>query len=106
MFAVIRTGGKQYKVQEGDVIDVELLDTPSEKDAVFEEVLLLADGSNVTVGKPVIEGAKVTGEILGEIKDKKVIAFKFRRRKGYHRTVGHRQRKLRVKIGGISGKGK
>ena len=102
MFAVIRSGGKQYKVQEGDIIDVELMDTEEGKPAVFNEVLLFANGDAVKVGKPVLSGANVSAEVIGEIKDKKVIAFKYKRRKGYHRTVGHRQRKLRVKVSKIT----
>ncbi len=101
MFAVIRTGGKQYKVQEGDVIDVELFETEAGKTAVFDEVLMFANGDTVKVGKPTLSGATVSGEVIGEIKDKKVIAFKYKRRKGYHRTVGHRQRKIRVKVSSI-----
>jgi large subunit ribosomal protein L21 len=103
MFAVIRTGSKQYKVHEGDTIDVELLDVESGKPAVFNEVLLVADGAKVSVGKPTVSGASVTADVLGEVKGDKVIAYKYRRRQGYHRTVGHRQRYLRVKIGKIQG---
>lgn len=102
MFAVIRTGSKQYKVQEGDTIDVELLDIESGKPAVFNDVLLLAQGDKVTVGKPTVSGASVTADVIGEVKGDKVIAFKYKRRQGYHRTVGHRQRYLRVKIGKIT----
>lgn len=102
MFAVIRSGNKQYKVQTGDVIDVELFDVEEGKDATFSDVLLVADGEAVKIGKPTLAGATVTGEILGEVKADKVIAFKFRRRHGYHRTVGHRQRHLRIKVNKIS----
>ena len=98
MFAVIRTGSKQYKVKEGDVIDVELFDTGSETKATFEDVLLVADGAKVKVGQPTVAGASVSGEILGEVKAKKVVAYKYRRREGYHRKVGHRQRHIRVKV--------
>jgi large subunit ribosomal protein L21 len=103
MFAVIKTGGKQYKVQKGDQIDVELIDCEENKPAVFDEVLLIGDGDKVTIGRPLVEGASVKADILGEVKDKKVVAFNFRRRKGSHRTVGHRQKKLRVKISDIKG---
>lgn len=102
MFAVIRTGSKQYKVQEGDTIDVELLDAEPGQSAVFNDVLLIANGDAVRVGQPTVAGASVTAEVLGEVKGDKVIAFKYKRRQGYHRTVGHRQRRLRVKIGKIS----
>jgi large subunit ribosomal protein L21 len=105
MFAVIRTGGKQYKVAAGDVIDVELIDAEAGKTAVFNEVLMIGNGDTVTVGSPTISGATVSGEVIDEaVKGEKVIAFKFKRRKGYHRTVGHRQKHTRVKIGAIAAK--
>ncbi len=97
-YAIIRTGGRQFRVAEGDTVDVDLLDTKVGKDASFGDVLMFADGKNVTQGDPVIEGAKVTGEVIEHRKDKKVVAFKYRRRKGYHRTVGHRRKLTRVKI--------
>jgi large subunit ribosomal protein L21 len=102
MFAVIRTGGKQYKVQEGDVLNVELLGSKDDKSASFE-VLLIGNGDKVTLGNPLVKGASVTADILGEVKEKKVTAFKYKRRQGYHRTVGHRQRKTQVKIKSIVG---
>ncbi|MEP6937866.1 MAG: 50S ribosomal protein L21 [Chthoniobacterales bacterium] len=101
-FAIIKTGGRQHRVAEGDVIDVDLLDVESGKEAVFGEVVMYADGDKLTHGTPMISGATVTGEVLEQRKDKKVIAFKYRRRKGYHRTVGHRRKLTRVKITGIS----
>ena len=102
MFAVIRTGSKQYKVSEGDLIDVELLEGAEPgKSTVFNDVLLVSNGDAVSVGKPTVAGATVTGEVMGEVKGDKVIAFKYHRTEGYHRTVGHRQRYLRVKIGKI-----
>ncbi|MEM6821469.1 MAG: 50S ribosomal protein L21 [Verrucomicrobiota bacterium] len=102
MFAVIKTGGKQYKVQEGDTVDLELTGAEGEKNTVFDDVLAIGEGDSLTVGTPTVKGAKVAAEVIGEVKANKVIAFKYRRRKGYHRTVGHRQRHLRVKIGKIS----
>ena len=101
-FAIIRTGGRQHRVAEGDIIDVDFLNETPGKEGVFADVLFVADGDNITHGTPLIEGATVTGEIVEQRKDKKVIAFKFKRRKGYHRTVGHRRRLTRVKITGIS----
>ncbi len=100
-FAVIRTGGKQYRVAEGDTLDVELIDAEPGKTAEFGEVLLYSGDSGVKVGRPLLQGAKVTAEVLDKVKGDKVVAFKFRRRKGYHRTVGHRQKYTRVKITGI-----
>ena len=101
-YAIIKTGGRQYRVAEGDTIDVDLLDIEAGKQTVFGDVLMHSDGDNVTHGSPLISGAKVTGEVVEQRKDKKVIAFKYRRRKGYHRTVGHRRKLTRVKIKSIS----
>src|SRR4051794_21683263 len=101
-YAIIKTGGRQYRVAEGDTIDVDLLEVEAGKKATFGEVLMHSDGDNVTHGNPLISGAKVTGEVVEQRKDKKVIAFKYRRRKGYHRTVGHRRKLTRVKIDSIS----
>jgi large subunit ribosomal protein L21 len=101
-YAIINTGGRQYRIAEGDTIDVDLLDIDPGETATFGEVLMLADGKNVTHGNPLISGAKVTAEVLEQRKDKKVIAFKYKRRKGYHRTVGHRRKLTRVKIKSIS----
>ncbi len=101
-YAIIKTGGRQFRVVEGDTIDVDLLDVDPGKTATFGEVLMFADGKDVTQGSPIIAGAKVTAEVLEQRKDKKVIAFKYRRRKGYHRTVGHRRKLTRVKIKSIS----
>ena len=101
-YAVIKTGGRQYRVSEGDTIDVDLLDAEVGKTTAFVDVLLHADGDKLTQGNPLISGAKVTAEVDEQRKDKKVIAFKFKRRKGYHRTVGHRRKLTRVKIKSIS----
>jgi len=102
-YAIIKTGGRQYRVAEGDTIDVDLLDIEPGKTATFGEVLMFADGKSLTHGTPLIAGAKVTAEVLQQRKDKKVIAFKYKRRKGYHRTVGHRRKLTRVKIKSING---
>ncbi len=99
-YAIIKTGGRQYRVAEGDTVDVDLLDLEPGKTATFE-ALVHVDGSNVTLG-----GAKVTAEIVEQRKDKKVIAFKYKRRKGYHRTVGHRRKLTRVKIKSIGASAK
>jgi large subunit ribosomal protein L21 len=103
-YAVIQTGGKQYRVAEGDEIEVEKLDVEAGKKAEFAEVLLVANGSSVTIGEPLVAGAKVTAEVVDQFKDDKVIAFKFKRRKGYHRTVGHRRQLTKLKIESISTK--
>jgi large subunit ribosomal protein L21 len=101
-YAIIKTGGRQFRVAEGDTIDVDLLDVEPGKTATFGEVLMFADGEDITHGSPLVPGAKVSAEVLEQRKDKKVIAFKYKRRKGYHRTVGHRRRLTRVKIKSIS----
>lgn len=96
MYAIIETGGKQYQVQEGDVIDVELLG--NDANIKFETVLFLNDGKKHLVGAPYVPNCSVHAEILGESKGPKVIAFKYKRRKNYRRTVGHRQKYSKVKI--------
>jgi len=101
-YVIIKTGGRQFRVAEGDTIDVDLLDVDQGKTAIFGDVLMFADGKDVTHGDPLISGAKVTAEVLEQHKDKKVIAFKYKRRKGYHRTVGHRRKLTRVKIKSIN----
>jgi len=99
MYAVIKTGSKQYRVQPGDVLEVELLDGEKGKDITLNEVLLLADGDTITVGKPTVAGARVTAEVVDpDKKGKKVIAFKFRRREGYHRKRGIRAHHTVLKI--------
>ena len=101
-YAIIKTGGRQHRVTEGDIIDVDFLDEKPGKEGVFADVLFHCDGDKLTHGSPLIEGATVTGEVVEQRKDKKVIAFKYRRRKGYHRTVGHRRKLTRIKITEIS----
>jgi large subunit ribosomal protein L21 len=98
VYAIIQTGGKQYRVQPGDVLEVEKLEAKKGKDLSFDSVLLVADGDKIHVGQPHVKGARVTAELLDNKKDGKVIAFKFRRREGYHRTRGHRQWHSIVKI--------
>ena len=100
-YAIIKTGGRQYRIAEGDTVDVDLLDVEAGKTATLGDVLLYADGDNITHGSP-IDGAKVTAEVIEHRKDKKVIAFKYKRRKGYHRTVGHRRTLTRLKIKSIA----
>jgi len=101
-YVILKTGGKQYKVAEGDVIDVEKLDVEAGQETTFSDVLFHADGESLTHGNPHISGASVVGEVVDQHKADKVIAFKYRRRKGYHRTVGHRRKLTRVRIKTIS----
>jgi large subunit ribosomal protein L21 len=109
MYAIIQTGGKQYRVAKGDVIDVErlltdtgsLFDTGSE--VKFDQVLLVRDGEKTMVGAPTVGSFVVKGEVLGEAAGPKVISFKYKRRKNSHRKRGHRQKYSRVKILEIAG---
>jgi len=99
MQAVIRTGAKQYLVKPGDVINVELLKSAEKDEVEFDDVLMVSDSQdNVRVGAPNVEGAKVIGKILGEVKGKKIVVFKFKRRKGYRKKQGHRQKFSSVEI--------
>ena len=103
MFAIIETGGKQYKVQAGDVIMVEKLNAEAGTSFTFDRVLGVVDGEKTTFGKPLVAGATVTAEILGDGKAKKVIIYKYKAKKGFHKKKGHRQHFTRVKIESIKG---
>ncbi len=102
MFAVVKTGGKQYKVSEGDVIQIEKLEAQVGDSVTLDQVLMIGDEDNVDLGSPFLSGIAVTGEVLDQTKGKKLIVFKKRRRKNYRRKNGHRQLLTRVKITGIS----
>ena len=106
MFAVIKTGGKQYKVAEGDTIVVEKLNAEAGADVVFDTVLMLGTGADVTVGAPLVAGATVTGEVAEHTRGNKVITRKKRQRQTYRRTIGHKQHLSVVTITGISADGK
>ncbi len=101
-YAIIQTGGKQYRVSEGDVLSVEKLAVETGKETTFSDVLLVVNGDKVTLGAPLVSGASVQAEVVDQYKDDKVVAFKFKRRKGYHRTVGHRRQLTELKITKIS----
>jgi len=100
-YAIFKTGGKQYRVAQGDVIDVEKLDAEIGGNTTFSEVLFYSGEGQTKTGSE-LSGATVTAEIVDAIKARKVIAYKYRRRKGYHRTVGHRRKLTRLKITGIN----
>jgi len=102
MHAIIETGGKQFKVQAGDVIVVEKLGTDAGEAYTFDRVLGIIDGDATVLGKPVVEGASVSASVLGDGKGKKVIVYKYKAKKGYHRKRGHRQPFTRVKIEAIN----
>jgi len=100
-YAIFKTGGKQYRVSEGDKIDVEKLDVAVGEKVTFPEVLLKGEGESVTVGAPFVDGATVTAEVVDQHRAKKVIAFKFKRRKGFHKTKGHRRQLTKLQITGV-----
>ena len=104
MYAIIQTGGKQYKVAKGDAIEVEKLELAQGADVVFAEVLAVGgDDGKLNVGTPLIAGASVSGKVLDQFRAKKIVVFKMKRRKGYRRTHGHRQNMTRIEIGEIKG---
>ncbi len=98
MYAVIEAGGKQHKVEPGQVLEVDLMQEESGADHAFENVMLYVDGDDVQIGQPYIENAKVVAEIVEEVKGEKVSILRFRRRKNSMRKVGHRQRYTQIKI--------
>jgi large subunit ribosomal protein L21 len=105
MFAVIKTGGKQYKVSEGDTIVIEKLDAEAGKDVTFDSVLMLGSGESVTVGAPLVTGATVSGEIAEHMRGPKLITRKKRQRQTYRRTIGHKQHLTTVTITSINADG-
>jgi large subunit ribosomal protein L21 len=102
MYAVVQTGGKQYKVSAGDVIQVEKLETPVGESVTLDKILMAGDGTDVQVGSPFLESCSVTAEVSEQLKNKKIIIFKKRRRKNYRRKNGHRQLQTRLKITSIN----
>ena len=102
MYAIIETGGKQYRVEKGDIIDVELLGA-KEHTIEFKSVLFLNNGTSLKIGKPFVADSLVKAELLKEVKGPKVVSYKYKQRKGYRRKVGHRQRYHRIKITDIAG---
>lgn len=102
MHAIIETGGKQYKVAEGDTLFIEKLPAEAGDAVTFSKVLAVIDGDKLTVGTPVVEGAKVDASVVKNGRGKKVIVFKYKPKKGYRRKQGHRQPCTKVTIGKIS----
>src|SRR5512133_1058340 len=98
MYAVIKTGGKQHRVSEGDVIAIEKINGEKGDAVVFDQVLMVEKEGDFRIGRPVLEGAKVVGEILAQTKAAKLIVFKMKKRKGYHKKNGHRQQLTSMKI--------
>ncbi len=98
MYAIIEVGGKQYAVQEGDIIEVEKQDVAAGDDMSLKNVLLVSDDTEVKVGRPYVKGADVKAEVLDQTKGKKLVSFKYRRRKSSDWKKGHRQQLTRIKI--------
>lgn len=101
MYAVVSSGGKQYKVQEGETLRVEKISGEVGAPVSFDKVLMLSDGENVSIGRPVLDNVAVRGHIVEQGKAKKIIVFKYKRRKRYRRKQGHRQQYTSIKIDSI-----
>lgn len=99
MYAIIETGGKQYKVAEGDIITVEKLGVEAGQDYTFDKVLVLAKDGDVKIGAPYVDGAAVKASVIGDGREKKVVVYKYKPKKGFHKKRGHRQpfTKLQIK---------
>jgi len=102
-YAVIETGGKQYRIQANDTFDVELLEGDAGATITLDKVLALSNGSELVVGAPTVDGASVIAEIIEQHRGRKVVAFKKNRRKGYHKKIGHRQELTKIQIKEIKG---
>ncbi len=103
MYAVLETGGKQYRVAAGDTLEIERLETEAGKPVTFNRVLLVNRDGKLAVGTPTVNGATVEADVVEHIRGEKKLTFKMKRRKGYHKTIGHRQELTVVKIKGIVG---
>lgn len=102
MYAVIKTGGKQHRVSEGDVIAIEKINGDRGEAVVFDQILMVEKEGDIRIGRPVVEGAKVVGEIIAQTKGDKLTVYKTKKRKGYHKKTGHRQQLTSMKIREIS----
>jgi len=103
MFAVIKTGGKQYRVEEGDLLSIEKLGGEAGEKITFDEVLMVGEGESVKVGAPTVKGASVSAEIMDQYRTRKILIFRKRRRKNSEHKNGHRQYQTTVKVTGITG---
>jgi len=101
-YAIIKTGGKQYKVSPGDVLEIEKIEGKEKAKIVFDQVLLFCQGKKLLIGQPLLKKTKVKGEIISQFKDKKIRVSKFRAKSRYRKVKGHRQKKTKVKILTIS----
>ena len=102
MYAVIQTGGKQYRVQQGDVIFVEKIDSQADEAVTFDQVLLVGDGEETKIGAPTVAGAKVEGKVLAQVKGKKIVVYKYKAKKNERKKQGHRQPYTKVEITAIN----
>lgn len=98
MYAIVETGGKQFRVSEGDVIRTDLIETEVGSSITFDRVVLAANGDDVSIGTPIVSGASVTGTVLRQAKDKKILVFKYKPKKRVRKLNGHRQRFAEVRI--------
>jgi len=101
MYAIIASGGKQYKIQEGEILRLEKISGEPGANVSFDRVLMFSDGENVSIGRPVLDNIVVRGHIVEQGKAKKIIVFKYKKRKGYRRKQGHRQQFTAIKIDSI-----
>ncbi|MCX6874424.1 MAG: 50S ribosomal protein L21 [Verrucomicrobia bacterium] len=102
-YAVIKTGGKQYRVQQGEKFDVEKLAAEVDSEIQFDEVLLVGMGDTVKIGAPTVAGASVTAKVIDQFRGPKGVAFKFKRRKGFHKTKGFRRHLTKLEVTSITG---
>ena len=102
MYAVIQTGGKQYRFQQGDVIFVEKIDSQADEAVTFDQVLLVGDGEATKIGAPTVAGAKVEGKVLAQVKGKKIVVYKYKAKKNERKKQGHRQPYTKVEITAIN----
>lgn len=98
IYAIVESGGKQYHVAPGDIIEVDLLAAKEGSAVELDRVLLVAEGKKVKVGTPVVEGAKVTADVLNDVRDKKIIVYKYKSKTRYHKKTGHRQGHTKIAI--------
>ena len=101
MYAILETGSKQYRVAAGDTLEVERLAVDAGQPFTFDRVLLVNNDGKLTVGSPTVASATVVADVVEHIRGEKKVAFKMKRRKGYHKTIGHRQELTRIKVGEI-----
>ena len=98
MYAIVASGGRQYRVEPGQRLDVQKLPAEAGTEIALDQVLLIGDGETITVGQPTVSGARVLADVVGEVKGRKIIVFKYKNKVRYRRKTGHRQRYLRLQI--------